>query len=88
MSLALYPEARHMLVTDIGRDGMMTGPNIELLARERSSALPRPRRAGVGRRLLARRPANAPADRAAARSSARRCGKQTFGLAEAIDAGR
>jgi phosphoribosylformimino-5-aminoimidazole carboxamide ribotide isomerase len=26
------PEARHLLVTDIGRDGMMTGPNAELLA--------------------------------------------------------
>lgn len=29
---SLYPEARHLLVTDIGRDGMMTGPNIDLLA--------------------------------------------------------
>lgn len=29
---ALYPEARHILVTDIGRDGMMTGPNLPLLA--------------------------------------------------------
>jgi len=28
---ALYPEARHMLVTDIGRDGMMNGPNLDLL---------------------------------------------------------
>lgn len=28
---AFYPHARHLLVTDIGRDGMMTGPNIELL---------------------------------------------------------
>jgi phosphoribosylformimino-5-aminoimidazole carboxamide ribotide isomerase len=27
---ALYPSARHMLVTDISRDGMMTGPNFEL----------------------------------------------------------
>jgi phosphoribosylformimino-5-aminoimidazole carboxamide ribotide isomerase len=26
-----YPEARHLLVTDIGRDGMMGGPNQELL---------------------------------------------------------
>ena len=26
------PEARHLLVTDIGRDGMMSGPNIELLS--------------------------------------------------------
>lgn len=28
---ALYPEARHLLLTDIGRDGMLTGPNFELL---------------------------------------------------------
>ena len=27
----LYPEARHMLVTDIGRDGMLAGPNAELV---------------------------------------------------------
>jgi len=31
-ALALYPDARHILVTDIGRDGMMTGPNLELIA--------------------------------------------------------
>jgi phosphoribosylformimino-5-aminoimidazole carboxamide ribotide isomerase len=28
---ALYPEARHILITDIGRDGMMNGPNFDLL---------------------------------------------------------
>jgi phosphoribosylformimino-5-aminoimidazole carboxamide ribotide isomerase len=27
----LYPNARHFLVTDIGRDGMMSGPNTDLL---------------------------------------------------------
>jgi phosphoribosylformimino-5-aminoimidazole carboxamide ribotide isomerase len=27
----LYPAARHLLVTDIGRDGMMLGPNFALL---------------------------------------------------------
>jgi phosphoribosylformimino-5-aminoimidazole carboxamide ribotide isomerase len=27
----LYPDARHLLVTDISRDGMMTGPNLALL---------------------------------------------------------
>jgi phosphoribosylformimino-5-aminoimidazole carboxamide ribotide isomerase len=26
----LYPEARHLLITDIGRDGMLRGPNFEL----------------------------------------------------------
>jgi phosphoribosylformimino-5-aminoimidazole carboxamide ribotide isomerase len=28
---ALYPEARHLLLTDIGRDGMLAGPNFELV---------------------------------------------------------
>jgi phosphoribosylformimino-5-aminoimidazole carboxamide ribotide isomerase len=28
----LYPDARHLLVTDIARDGMMSGPNVELVA--------------------------------------------------------
>lgn len=28
---ALYPQARHMLITDVGRDGMMGGPNAALL---------------------------------------------------------
>ena len=28
---ALYPRARHVLVTDISRDGMLTGPNVELI---------------------------------------------------------
>jgi phosphoribosylformimino-5-aminoimidazole carboxamide ribotide isomerase len=28
---ALYPEARHLLLTDIGRDGMLQGPNFKLL---------------------------------------------------------
>ncbi|WP_395613125.1 1-(5-phosphoribosyl)-5-[(5-phosphoribosylamino)methylideneamino] imidazole-4-carboxamide isomerase [Allosphingosinicella sp.] len=27
----LYPEAQHLLVTDISRDGMMSGPNLPLL---------------------------------------------------------
>jgi phosphoribosylformimino-5-aminoimidazole carboxamide ribotide isomerase len=36
---ALYPEARHLLLTDIGRDGMLAGPNFELLE-EASRRLP------------------------------------------------
>ena len=28
---AQYPEARHLLLTDIGRDGMLAGPNFDLL---------------------------------------------------------
>ena len=35
----LYPEARHLLVTDISRDGMMQGPNFRLLS-EAVSRLP------------------------------------------------
>lgn len=27
-----YPGARHMLITDIGRDGMLRGPNVDLIA--------------------------------------------------------
>lgn len=36
---AFYPEARHLLLTDIGRDGMLAGPNFELLE-EASRRLP------------------------------------------------
>jgi len=36
---ALYPEARHLLLTDIGRDGMLAGPNFRLLE-EAASRLP------------------------------------------------
>jgi len=36
---ALYPDARHLLVTDISRDGMMAGPNAALIA-EVSERLP------------------------------------------------
>ena len=36
---SLYPAARHLLLTDIGRDGMLQGPNFELLA-EASERLP------------------------------------------------
>lgn len=28
---AAFPQARHLLLTDIGRDGMLSGPNFELL---------------------------------------------------------
>lgn len=28
---SLYPEAQHLLLTDIGRDGMLAGPNFDLL---------------------------------------------------------
>ena len=77
---ALYPDARHLLVTDIGRDGMLSGPNLDLLD-EAVERLPRPRGPGVGRRLVARRSARPAAP--PARSSARRCGKAASTLAEA-----
>jgi phosphoribosylformimino-5-aminoimidazole carboxamide ribotide isomerase len=32
-AIGLYPEASHILITDIGRDGMLAGPNFELLHR-------------------------------------------------------
>jgi phosphoribosylformimino-5-aminoimidazole carboxamide ribotide isomerase len=35
----LYPAARHLLVTDIARDGMLSGPNLDLIARA-AAALP------------------------------------------------
>jgi phosphoribosylformimino-5-aminoimidazole carboxamide ribotide isomerase len=35
----LYPDARHLLVTDIARDGMLSGPNLDLIGRA-ASALP------------------------------------------------
>lgn len=28
---SLYPQAKHLLLTDIGRDGMLSGPNFDLL---------------------------------------------------------
>lgn len=37
---AFYPEARHMLITDIARDGMMAGPNVALVE-EAARRLPR-----------------------------------------------
>lgn len=36
---ARYPQARHLLLTDVGRDGMLAGPNFELLE-EASARLP------------------------------------------------
>lgn len=37
---AIYPQARHLLLTDIGRDGMLAGPNFDLLE-EAARRLPR-----------------------------------------------
>ena len=72
---SLYPHARHFLVTDIGRDGMLEGPNVGLLRRD-CMPLARRGRPGVGGHFLDRRPRSG--CRPTARSSARRCGKATF----------
>jgi phosphoribosylformimino-5-aminoimidazole carboxamide ribotide isomerase len=82
----MYPEARHLLVTDIGRDGMMAGPNLDLID-EIVRCLPN---------LASRPPAACPRSRTCARSrararpersSARRCGSRRIDLKDAIDAG-
>ncbi len=49
---------RHVLCTDIGRDGALSGPNLAALPRVRAP-LPRHRLAGVGRRARRRGPARA-----------------------------
>ena len=86
-SLAHFPEARHILVTDIGRDGMMTGPNAELIAEivARCPALDVQASGGV---------ASLDDLRALQRIGAvgaivgKALWEGRFGLAEAIDAGR
>ena len=86
-ALALYPEARHILVTDIGRDGMMTGPNTGLIAEivSRCPALAVQASGGVSsladlRALQATGAAGAIVGKA--------LWEERFGLAEALDAGR
>lgn len=80
----LYPGARHLLVTDIGRDGMMSGPNLGLLAEavERLPHLAVQASGGVSSLddLRALPTAGAIVGRA--------LWEQRFTLAEAIDAGR
>ena len=86
-ALALYPDARHILVTDIGRDGMMTGPNLELIAGivARCPALAVQASGGVASLadLEALR-----AEGAAAAIVGKALWEQKFGLEEALDAGR
>ena len=86
-SLALYPRRapppRHRHRPRRHADRAQSRPD-----RRDRRALPRSRRAGLGRRLLARRSrARSRQPARPARSSARRCGKSSIGLAEAIDAG-
>lgn len=86
-ALAAFPEVRHILVTDIGRDGMMTGPNLALMADlvRRFPAIAVQASGGAG----------ALADLAALKETGvagaivgKALWEQRFTLAEAIDAGR
>ena len=86
-ALALYPEARNILVTDIGRDGMMSGPNVELIAEivSRSPALAVQASGGV----------SSLADLAALKATGaagaivgKALWEEKFGVKEAVDAGR
>lgn len=86
-ALALYPDARHVLVTDIGRDGMMTGPNVELIAEIVSRCPSLAVQASGGVSSLA----DLEALRAAGAAGAivgKALWEEKFDLAEAVDAGR
>lgn len=84
---AFYPDARHILVTDIGRDGMLTGPNLDLLIRTiaRLPHLAIQASGGVASLddLTALRRIGA-----AGAIVGKALWEQRFGLAEAVDAGR
>lgn len=86
-ALALYPEARHILVTDIGRDGMMTGPNSALIGEivTRYPSLAVQASGGVSSladlQLLVRTGAEGAI-------VGKALWEQRFGLQDAIDAGR
>lgn len=84
---ALYPGARHILVTDIGRDGMLTGPNLPLLAEvvERLPHLAVQASGGVATLADLTALKGLGADGAIVGKA---LWEERFGLAEAIDAGR
>ncbi len=82
---ALYPDARHILVTDIGRDGMLEGPNVGLyeeIARRLPDAAVQAS-GGVSSLADLARAAAPPA-----RSSARLCGRASISLEEAVGLAR
>jgi phosphoribosylformimino-5-aminoimidazole carboxamide ribotide isomerase len=85
--LAPYPQARHILVTDIGRDGMMTGPNVALIEQivTRCPAIEVQASGGVSSLadLEALRETGA-----AGAIVGKALWEEKFGLAEALDAGR
>jgi phosphoribosylformimino-5-aminoimidazole carboxamide ribotide isomerase len=86
-ALALYPEARHILVTDIGRDGMMTGPNTELIA-EIVSRFPEVAVQASGGVSSLADLRTLQETGAAGAIVGKALWEERFGLAEAIDAGR
>lgn len=80
---SFYPDARHLLLTDIGRDGMLSGPNFELLE-EAARRLP-------GLAIQASGGISSLDDLARLRTAGAIVGKALwegrFTLAEALDAG-
>jgi phosphoribosylformimino-5-aminoimidazole carboxamide ribotide isomerase len=83
----LYSEARHLLVTDIGRDGMMSGPNVELLT-ETVQRLPQLAIQASGGVASLADLAALKAAGAAGAITGKALWEQRFSLAEAVDAGR
>lgn len=84
---ARFPEARHILVTDIGRDGMLTGPNLPLLE-ETVIRLPRLAVQASGGVASLADLAALKAIGVAGAIVGKALWEQRFGLAEAVDAGR
>jgi len=86
-ALELYPDVRHVLVTDIGRDGMMTGPNNELIAEivTRCPTLAVQASGGVSSLTDLR---TLQQTGAAGAIVGKALWEERFGLAEALDAGR
>jgi phosphoribosylformimino-5-aminoimidazole carboxamide ribotide isomerase len=85
--LAPYPQARHILVTDIGRDGMMAGPNVALIEQIVTRCPTIEVQASGGVSSLADLEALRQAGAAGA-IVGKALWEEKFGLAEALDAGR
>jgi phosphoribosylformimino-5-aminoimidazole carboxamide ribotide isomerase len=86
-ALAPYTQARHVLVTDIGRDGMMTGPNVALIAAIVARCPSLAVQASGGVSSLADLEALR-ATGAAGAIVGKALWEERFGLSEALDAGR
>jgi phosphoribosylformimino-5-aminoimidazole carboxamide ribotide isomerase len=85
--LAPYSDARHILVTDIGRDGMMTGPNVGLIEQIVARCPTIEVQASGGVSSLADVEALRETGAAGA-IVGKALWEEKFGLAEALDAGR